>query len=82
MKRNNKNKTNRQDHIVCFCMQVKQSAIEEAIKDGAHNLGQIYDACGAGVGPCKGSCKPYMQNMINSYIEDGVFPEDPRPKKR
>ncbi len=77
-----KKKQKKVDHVVCFCMSVHQSKIEKAIKDGANRLDQIFDQCNAGVGSCKGSCRPYIQNMIDTYIESGEFPENPRPKKR
>ena len=61
---------------------MKQSKIEEAIKSGVKTLDVIFDRTSAGVGSCGGSCRPYIQKMLDQYNEDGTFPENPRPSKK
>lgn len=71
--------------IVCKCNSVTRAVIEEAIRNGAHTMNEIFDATTAGVGPCGGSCRRKLQPMLDHYLETGTFPEkiseDRRDKK-
>ncbi len=73
---------NSKDQNVCWCNFVKKSTLEEAIKNGATSLNRIFDRTSAGVGSCGGSCRPYIQRMLDQYQKDGTFPENPRPLKK
>ncbi|MCB0415463.1 MAG: (2Fe-2S)-binding protein [Bdellovibrionales bacterium] len=68
--------------IVCYCNAVTQDVIENAIKNGAHTLDDIYDSTYAGVGPCGGSCRPYLEMLLKSYLETQSFPDRVRPKRK
>lgn len=50
--------------IICFCNRVPQQTVESCIEQGAHTLSEIYDRCGAGTGPCGGSCRNSIQELI------------------
>lgn len=66
--------------IVCYCNEVSQSAIEQAIRSGdCKSLDEIFDLTFAGVGACGGSCRPFLKKMLEQYQEFRSFPEDPRP---
>ncbi|MEZ4873191.1 MAG: (2Fe-2S)-binding protein [Bdellovibrionales bacterium] len=78
MKRNQKKRS----PIVCLCNAVSQERIEDTIRDGIEGIDEIYDKTSAGVGPCGGSCRPFIQKMIDQYEEDGTFPEVARPLHR
>ena len=60
--------------IVCLCNEVSREAIERAIRLGADDMGKIYDATGAGVGPCGGSCRRKLGPMVDSFTATGEFP--------
>lgn len=80
---NSKPKRNRtEDPDICWCNMIPKSVIEEAIRQGARELNEIFDQTTAGVGPCGGSCRPYLAKMLEQYLATGIFPEDPRPKKK
>lgn len=70
------------DPNVCWCNFVKKSTIEKAIESGAKDLNRIFDRTSAGVGACGGSCRPYIQKMLDTYNETGTFPDNPRPSKK
>jgi len=63
---------------VCWCNMVSKEAIETAIRDGRTDIYEIFDVTNAGVGACGGSCRPFIQNMIDQYLKDGTFPKKPR----
>lgn len=67
---------------VCYCNKVPKEKIEAAIQRGCKSLPLIFDATTAGVGACGGSCRPYLENMLHSYQQTGLFPDNPRPKKK
>jgi bacterioferritin-associated ferredoxin len=69
------------EKYVCYCNRVPKEPIENAIRRGCHSLSKIFDATNAGVGPCGGSCRPYIQKMLDGYLSEGKFPERPRPGK-
>ena len=72
----------KKDPNICWCNQIPKSRIEKAISTGADTLNKIFDRTTAGVGACGGSCRPYLQKMLDSYKETGVFPENPRPAQK
>lgn len=51
--------------IICFCNRVSQDLVESCIQQGARTLAEIYDRCGAGTGPCGGSCRNSIQELIH-----------------
>ncbi|MEO0335871.1 MAG: (2Fe-2S)-binding protein [Pseudomonadota bacterium] len=74
-----KNSSNKpRDPNVCWCNMVPKSAIEKAIRNGKTDIYEIFEVTNAGVGACGGSCRPYIQKMIDQYLKDGTFPEKPR----
>lgn len=75
-------KKDKEKRLICLCNSVPQSEIEAAIARGCTTLGKIFDATAAGVGACGGSCQPILRKMLDSYLVDGKFPEDPRPSSR
>lgn len=77
-----KNKASNNKKFVCLCNFVTKDEIETAIKNGCDSLGKIFDRTSAGVGPCGGSCQPYIKSMLETYRATGKFPEDPRPTLR
>lgn len=71
------------EKIICYCNEVSQPSIEEAIKNGCTNLGSIFDATRAGVGPCGGSCQGRLLEMLKCYHQTGEFPQfEARKRKR
>lgn len=48
--------------LVCHCAAVNDAAIEQAIAGGAHSIGDITAACGAG-GGC-GGCHPVLCRLL------------------
>lgn len=69
------------DSYVCWCNMVSKTRIEQAIQSGAQTLDEIFDQTTAGVGACGGSCRPYIKGMLDSFQQNGTFPEVPRPSK-
>jgi uncharacterized protein len=56
---------NTADPMVCFCNQVPESQIRDAIQSkGLKTLVEIYDQTGAGVGPCGGSCRERLISLL------------------
>lgn len=51
--------------FACYCNKVDWLAVDHAIEAGARNLGEIYDRCGAGTGPCGGACRASLQLRLN-----------------
>lgn len=72
--------------IVCLCNEITRAQIEDAIKTGCDTMGKIFDRTTAGVGPCGGSCRRYLEPMLDQYRETGKFSEYPvrpvPPKKQ
>lgn len=58
---------NKSDPYICFCNKVSLSKVQASIAKGALNLAQIYDACGAGTGPCGGSCRQEILRQIQVH---------------
>lgn len=76
--------------IICRCNNISRATIEEAIRNGAHTLNDIFDTTSAGVGPCGGSCRRKLAPLLEHYLKTGTFPEKiiedltgkaPAPKK-
>lgn len=55
---------NAQSKIVCYCNNVSIERVEDSIRAGARTLAAIYDSCGAGTGPCGGSCRNRILNLV------------------
>lgn len=64
---------------VCYCNKVDASTIESAIRRGCRTLGRVFDATQAGVGACGGTCRPFIEKMLEQYEKDQTFPANPRP---
>lgn len=64
--------------LICYCNEVSQQTIEDAISRGCNSLGKIFDATLAGVGACGGSCQPTLRKMLEHYQASGTFPENPK----
>jgi bacterioferritin-associated ferredoxin len=75
-------KKDKSQRLICLCNSIPQSEIEAAIRRGCKTLGRIFDATTAGVGACGGSCQPILRRMLDSYLTNGKFEEDPRPPQR
>ncbi len=57
---NTKNK-----NILCFCNSIDESTVEDSIvRGGARTLAEVFDKCGAGTGPCGGSCREEIKSLI------------------
>jgi predicted metal-dependent hydrolase/bacterioferritin-associated ferredoxin len=53
------------DPLICFCNSVSLAQIQGAIQNqGCTNLDQIYEKTSAGVGPCGGSCRGKILNLL------------------
>ncbi|WP_295900507.1 bacterioferritin-associated ferredoxin [uncultured Bdellovibrio sp.] len=61
--------------IICRCNNISRETIEEAIRNGAHTLNEIFDTTSAGVGPCGGSCRRKLGPLLEYYLKHGEFPE-------
>jgi NAD(P)H-nitrite reductase large subunit len=61
--------------IICRCNNISRETIEQAIRDGANTLNDIFDLTTAGVGPCGGSCRRKLGPLLESYLKTGTFPE-------
>lgn len=61
--------------IICRCNNVSRETIEEAIRNGAQTLNDIFDITSAGVGPCGGSCRRKLGPLLEYYLKNGKFPE-------
>jgi len=55
------------DPVICFCNEIRLSAIVVALDDGAVTLADIFDATWAGCGPCGGSCQPDLVAIVSDY---------------
>lgn len=61
--------------IICRCNNVSRATIEDAIRDGATTMNEIFDLTSAGVGPCGGSCRRKIGPLLEYYLKNGQFPE-------
>lgn len=69
------NRHKKRPEIICRCNEVSRETIEEAIRNGAKTLNEIFDATTAGVGACGGSCRRKLKPFLDHYLETGTFPE-------
>lgn len=58
------------DPVICFCNEIRLSAIVAAMDDGATTLAAVFDATWAGCGPCGGSCQPDLVALLQDYNDD------------
>ena len=65
--------------IICRCNNITEFTIKQAIREGCSTLNEIFDETQAGVGPCGGSCRRKIGPMLETYLKNGRFPEDPLP---
>lgn len=68
------------EYPICMCNNISKEKVEAAISRGCKNVSQVADATSAGIGPCGGSCRPYIAYMLAHYQQTGTFPKDPRKK--
>lgn len=61
-----------QDPVVCFCNEVRVSALVRAMDGGAHTLAAVFDATWAGCGPCGGSCQPDLAALLEDYLAESA----------
>ena len=52
---------------MCFCNNVHRQQIQQAIAAGATTLDSVYETCGAGVGPCGGTCRVKIKTLIQEH---------------
>ncbi len=52
------------EDIACYCNHVRWTTVDQAIRDGARTLPQLYDRSQAGNGPCGGSCRDSLAKRI------------------
>ena len=64
-------------NIACYCNNVANEKVVEAIKDGASTLSKIYDSTGAGTGPCGGSCRGKLKELLQMH---GIQKSQGEPK--
>lgn len=67
------NPKNKKSEIICLCNNVDRQTIENAIRDGAKTLNEIFDKTSAGVGPCGGSCRRKLDPILEHYLKTGEF---------
>lgn len=68
--------------LACYCNQVDWATVDLAIQAGARSIGDIYDRCGAGTGPCGGSCRRSLEQRIAKAVPAPANPVstvDPAP---
>lgn len=61
--------------IVCFCNGVSFKTVTEICEAGATNLEEIYDKCGAGAGPCGGTCRAQLMALLEQKTSAGNLEE-------
>ncbi len=58
--------------------------MKKCLLEGAKTLPELYDKCGAGVGPCGGSCredlKRFLREKTTGISSDGPGPTELRPE--
>ncbi len=57
--------------MICLCNGVRRETIEKAIEGGAHRLDEIFDQTTAGVGPCGGSCRDKLRQILAEKLPAG-----------
>jgi len=53
--------------LACYCNNVPAEKVTQAIQDGHLTLPAIYDKTGAGTGPCGGSCRAFVCQLIREH---------------
>jgi len=77
---NDKNKVLDNDIIVCRCMEIKESAIRKAVRQGAVTVDAVKRATKAGMGLCQSkTCFNLVSKIINE--ETGIAVSDIKPMK-
>ncbi len=65
----------RKEALACYCNNVTQQCVKQSILDGrSHNLTEIYEHTTAGVGPCGGSCKSTLIQLLRENLKTEAEP--------
>lgn len=56
------------DKVVCYCQNVTNGMIKEAVEAGASTLEEVQDATGAGT-VC-GTCVDNIQHLIDQFVKE------------
>lgn len=65
--------------LACYCNRVEWGAVDHAVEQGARTLNDLYDRCGAGTGPCGGSCRNNLLRRLDSVLPSPAKGETPAP---
>ncbi len=57
--------------LICFCNRVTVDSVKAAITGGASTLDSVYEKCGAGVGPCGGTCRALIAKELQAAQSNG-----------
>ncbi len=61
------NKSSEKSSFACFCQRVTIQQVEDWSRSAKiKNLAALQDATGAGCGPCGGSCRPLLMQILDS----------------
>jgi len=52
--------------LCCFCNNVSVETVNQSIQSGAKSFDAVYDSCGAGVGPCGGTCRKKIKQLLGA----------------
>ena len=55
--------------LICYCHEVPEKTVAEAIQRGCSKVDQVSDATTAGIGACGGTCRPNIQRMIDDFAK-------------
>lgn len=50
--------------FLCRCNEVSVETVKSAIIGGAQTANEVFDRTTAGVGPCGGSCRPKIDELL------------------
>ncbi len=53
--------------LICYCHEISEKTVAEAIARGCSKVDQVSDATTAGIGPCGGTCRPEIQKLILEF---------------
>ncbi len=56
------------DKVVCYCQNVTNGMIQDAVMDGASTLEEVQEATGAGT-VC-GACVDNVQHLIDQFVKE------------
>ena len=74
-------KNNDGDVVICRCEEITKKAIEEAIRNGSHDLDAIKRETRAGMGMCQSkTCSNLIARMISQLAD--VPPSEVRPFRK